>query len=47
MFRRLLFVIFLLLGGWLFYLPKWLFFGTRASRERKEILRELKRQRPS
>ncbi len=47
MIRRLFFAIFLLLGGFLFYIPKWILFGTRGSRERKAILKEMKRQRRS
>jgi hypothetical protein len=43
MIGRLFFITFLLLGGWLFYIPKWLMMGTKGSRERKKILRELKR----
>ena len=42
MLRRLLFLIFFCLGGFLFYIPKWILMGTKGSRERREILRELK-----
>ena len=45
--RRLLFLAFFLLGGFLFYIPKWVLFGTRGERQRKKILRELERQRPA
>jgi hypothetical protein len=41
--RRLFFIAFIVLGGWLLYIPKWILVGTKAGRERKAILRELKR----
>jgi hypothetical protein len=37
--RRLIFVIFFCLGGFLFYIPKWILMGTKRSRDRKEMLR--------
>ena len=40
MLRRLLFVIFFCLGGFLFYIPKWILMGTKGSRERKKILKQ-------
>lgn len=40
MIRRLAFVIFFCLGGFLFYIPKWILMGTNAGRERKKILRQ-------
>jgi hypothetical protein len=40
MIRRLLFLIFFCLGGFLFYIPKWLFMGTKGSRDRKKIIRQ-------
>jgi hypothetical protein len=40
--RRLFFLVFFCLGGFLFYIPKWLLMGTKASRERKQILRQQK-----
>lgn len=40
MIRRLFFLVFFCLGGFLFYIPKWLLVGTRAGRERKKILRQ-------
>jgi hypothetical protein len=40
MFRRLLFLIFFCLGGFIFYIPKWLLMGTKGSRDRKRILRQ-------
>lgn len=43
MIRRLFFLIFFCLGGFLFYVPKWLLMGTKGSRERKRILRQQKR----
>jgi hypothetical protein len=38
--RRLLFVIFFCLGGFLFYIPKWILMGTRGERQRKKILKQ-------
>lgn len=40
MIRRLLFLIFFVLGGFLFYIPKWLLMGTKGGRERKKILKQ-------
>jgi hypothetical protein len=49
MFRRLLYAIFFVFGGFLFAIPKWILMGTRGSRDRKKILRQqaelLKQQR--
>jgi hypothetical protein len=45
MIRRLLFAVFFVCGGFLFYIPKWIAIGTRGERERKKILRELRRLR--
>jgi hypothetical protein len=42
MIRRLLFLIFFLLGGFLFYIPKWILMGTKGSRDRKKIIRQQK-----
>ena len=42
MLRRLLFIVFFCLGGFLFYIPKWLLMGTKGSRDRKRILRQQK-----
>ena len=36
---RLIFVIFFCLGGFLFYIPKWILMGTKGSRERKRALK--------
>ena len=36
---RLLFVIFFVCGGFLFYIPKWILMGTKGSRERKRMLK--------
>jgi hypothetical protein len=51
MFRRFAYAVFFVCGGFLFAIPKWLFFGTRASRERKKIIRQqdelLKRTPPT
>ena len=44
MIRRLLFVIFFLLGGFLFYVPKWILMGTKGSRDRKRMIRLQKKQ---
>jgi hypothetical protein len=49
MIRRLLFVVFFCLGGFLFYIPKWIPMGTRGSRDRKKIIKLQKqalKQRP-
>jgi hypothetical protein len=40
MVRRLLFLVFFCLGGFLFYIPKWILMGTKASRDRKKILKQ-------
>jgi hypothetical protein len=49
MVRRLLFLIFFVCGGFLFYIPKWILMGTKGSRDRKKIIKQqkkiLKRQR--
>ena len=37
--RRLLFVIFFIFGGFLFYIPKWIIMGTKGSRDRKKIIK--------
>ena len=42
MIRRLFFIVFFCLGGFLFYIPKWILLGTKGSRERKQILRQQK-----
>lgn len=44
MIRRLLFAVFFAFGGFLFYVPKWILFGTRASRDRKKLIRLAKKQ---
>ena len=36
---RLAFIIFFCLGGFLFYIPKWILMGTKGSRERKRMLK--------
>ena len=36
---RLLFVIFFCLGGFLFYIPKWILMGTKGSRQRKKLVK--------
>lgn len=38
MIGRLLFVIFFCLGGFLFYIPKWILMGTKGSRQRDRLL---------
>lgn len=40
MIRRFFYAIFFMLGGFLFAIPKWILLGTRASRERKKILKQ-------
>jgi hypothetical protein len=44
MIRRLLFVVFFAFGGFLFYVPKWILFGAKASRDRKKLIRLAKKQ---
>ncbi len=44
MIRRLAFAIFFLLGGFLFYVPKWILLGTKASRDRKKLIKLQRRQ---
>ena len=44
MIRRLIFLIFFALGGFLFYIPKWILVGTKASRDRKRIIKLQKKQ---
>ena len=44
MIRRLFFIVFFLLGGFLFYIPKWILMGTKGSRERKKMLKLQKEQ---
>jgi len=39
MIGRLFFAIFFLLGGFLFYIPKWIIMGTKGGRERKKLLK--------
>jgi len=50
MLGRLAFIVFFMLGGFLFYIPKWILMGTKAGRERKQILKQqaqiLKAQKP-
>ena len=40
--RRLMFAVFFVLGGFLFYIPKWILFGTHGGRQRKKIIRQQK-----
>lgn len=40
MFRRLIFIVFFILGGFLFYIPKWILMGTKGSRDRKKLLKQ-------
>ena len=44
MIGRLFFVIFFCLGGFLFYIPKWILMGTKGSRDRKKILNQYHQQ---
>jgi hypothetical protein len=39
MIGRFFFVIFFCLGGFLFYIPKWILMGTKGSRQRKKLLK--------
>jgi hypothetical protein len=41
--RRLVFIVFFVFGGFLFYVPKWVIFGTKASRDRKRMVEQLNR----
>ncbi len=40
MLGRLGFIVFFCLGGFLFYIPKWIIMGTKGGRERKKILKQ-------
>lgn len=42
MLRRILFIVFFALGGFLFYIPKWILMGTKGGRDRKKILKQQK-----
>lgn len=42
MLGRLLFIVFFIFGGFLFYIPKWIIMGTKGSRQRKRILKQQK-----
>lgn len=42
MIRRLLYSIFFVFGGFLFAIPKWILFGTRAGRERKRMAKDMR-----
>lgn len=44
MISRLLFVVFFCLGGFLFYIPKWVLMGTKGSRDRKRLIKLTKKQ---
>lgn len=44
MIRRFFFVIFFALGGFFYYVPKWILIGTKASRERKKLIKLQKQQ---
>lgn len=39
MIRRLIFIVFFCLGGFFFYIPKWILMGTKGSRDRKKLIR--------
>ena len=39
MIKRALFVLFFCFGGFLFYVPYWILFGTKGSRERKRLIK--------
>lgn len=39
MIRRLLFVVFFALGGFVFYVPKWILLGTKGSRDRTKLVK--------
>jgi hypothetical protein len=44
MIGRLFFVIFFCLGGFLFYIPKWILMGTKGSRQRSHLSDQLDAQ---
>ncbi len=44
MIRRLFFIVFFALGGFVFYIPKWLLMGTKGSRDRKRLIKLQKQQ---
>lgn len=44
MIRRLLFAVFFALGGFFFYIPKWILMGTKGSRDRKKLIKLQKKQ---
>ena len=44
MIRRLLFLVFFAIGGFVYYIPKWVLFGTKASRDRKRLIKLTKKQ---
>lgn len=37
--RRFFYAVFFLIGGFLFAIPKWIIMGTKASRQRKKMLK--------
>jgi hypothetical protein len=39
------FFVFFCLGGFLFYIPKWILMGTKGERQRKATLKELRQIR--
>ena len=43
MIRRLLFVIFFAVGGFFYYVPKWILIGTKGQRQRKQLISQQKR----
>jgi hypothetical protein len=43
MIRRLLFVVFFALGGFVFYVPKWILMGTKGQRQRKQLIKQQQR----
>lgn len=44
MIRRLLYLVFFAMFGWVFAIPKWILMGTRGSRQRKKMIRLQKQQ---
>lgn len=45
MLGRAFYAVFFVLGGFLFAIPKWILFGTRASRDRRKMVKLLEQQR--
>lgn len=37
--NRVFFIVFFALGGFLYYIPKWILVGTKGSRQRKKMIK--------